>query len=86
MEAIRWGCENGMRTLDFGRTDLDNAGLLAFKRSFGAVESPLPYTYLGAARRDAARGRAGRALSTVIQHSPATVGRLVGEALYRDFA
>lgn len=86
MEAIRWGCENGMRTLDLGRTDLDNAGLLAFKRSFGPAESPLPYSYLGAPRRDPARGLPGRALSTVIQHSPAGVGRLVGEALYRDFA
>ena len=85
MEAIRWGCEHGMRTLDFGRTDLDNEGLLAFKRSWGAVESPLAYTYLGR-KPDTSDGLSRRAMRTVIQHSPATVSRLVGEALYRDFA
>jgi CelD/BcsL family acetyltransferase involved in cellulose biosynthesis len=86
MEAIRWGCRHGRRMLDFGRTDLDNEGLLAFKRSWGAEQSPLSYTYLGAQRPDRAHGISGRALKTVIQHSPPLVGRLVGEVLYRDFA
>jgi CelD/BcsL family acetyltransferase involved in cellulose biosynthesis len=85
-EAIRWGLEDGLAQLDFGRTDLDNEGLAAFKRSFGAIESPLAYSYLGAPLREPGRGLAGRALTTVIQHSPAGVGRFVGEALYRDFA
>ena len=86
MEAIRWGCEHGQRFLDFGRTDLDNDGLLAFKRSWGADESPLAYTYLGTPRRDPAHGLPQRAMRTIIQHSPPAVGRVVGEALYREFA
>jgi CelD/BcsL family acetyltransferase involved in cellulose biosynthesis len=86
MEAIRWGCEHGQRILDFGRTDLGNEGLLAFKRSWGAEESPLRYTYLGARRPDLAQGLPRRAISFVIQHTPPTFGRLVGEVLYRDFA
>jgi CelD/BcsL family acetyltransferase involved in cellulose biosynthesis len=86
MEAIRWGCEHGMRTLDFGRTDLDNEGLLAFKRSWGADESPLAYTYLGRRKPDSAPGSAQRAMRSVIRHSPPAVGRLVGEALYRELA
>jgi CelD/BcsL family acetyltransferase involved in cellulose biosynthesis len=86
MEAIRWGCEHGMRTLDFGRTDLDNDGLMAFKRSWGADELPLAYTYLGRRKPDTGPGLSQRAMKTVIQHSPPALGRLVGEALYRDFA
>jgi CelD/BcsL family acetyltransferase involved in cellulose biosynthesis len=86
MEAIRWGCENGMRTLDFGRTDLDNEGLMAFKRSWGADESALAYTYLGRRKPESAPGSAQRAMSSVIRHSPPAVGRLVGEALYRELA
>jgi CelD/BcsL family acetyltransferase involved in cellulose biosynthesis len=86
MEAIRWGCEHGMRTLDFGRTDLDNDGLMAFKRSWGADELPLAYTYLGRRKPESGPGLSQRAMKTVIQHSPPALGRLVGEALYRDFA
>jgi lipid II:glycine glycyltransferase (peptidoglycan interpeptide bridge formation enzyme) len=86
MEAIRWGCEHGLRTLDFGRTDLDNEGLLAFKRSWGATESPLAYTFLGKSNPDRPPGPAQRAVSSVIRHSPPVVGRLVGEALYRELA
>jgi CelD/BcsL family acetyltransferase involved in cellulose biosynthesis len=86
MEAIRWGCEHGMRTLDFGRTDLDNDGLMAFKRSWGSDELPLAYTYLGRRKPETGPGLSQRAMKTVIQHSPPALGRLVGEALYRDFA
>jgi CelD/BcsL family acetyltransferase involved in cellulose biosynthesis len=86
MEAIRWGCEHGMRTLDFGRTDLGNDGLMAFKRSWGADELPLAYTYLGRRKPDTGPGLSQRAMKSLIQHSPPAVGRLVGEALYRDFA
>jgi CelD/BcsL family acetyltransferase involved in cellulose biosynthesis len=86
MEAIRWGCEQGQHTLDFGRTDLENEGLRAFKRSWGADETPLSYTYVGRAAPDSAVGLRERAMKAVIQHTPPTVGRLVGETLYRDFA
>jgi CelD/BcsL family acetyltransferase involved in cellulose biosynthesis len=86
MEAIRWGCEHGLGVLDFGRTDFDNEGLRAFKASWGAEESPLSYSYLGAPPPDPAHGFAGRAMSSVIRHSPPFVGRLVGATLYRSFA
>jgi hypothetical protein len=86
MEAIRQGCAGGQRVLDFGRTDLDNQGLIAFKRSWGSEEAPLPYTYLGGRLPPSAPGLPQRAVKAVIQHSPPLVGRLVGEALYKDFA
>ena len=83
MEAIRWGCENGMRQLDFGRTDIDNDGLRAFKRAWGAEERVLTYTRLPARPGRSAAPAGSAPLGFVIRRSPALVGQLVGTALYR---
>lgn len=83
MDAIEWGCTNGLRTLDFGRTDPANEGLRAFKRAWGADESPLYYTHFADHPPSAEPGRAQRAVANAIRRAPAPFGRLVGEALYR---
>lgn len=44
-ESIVWGCQNGYKTLDLGRTSCDNEGLMEFKRRWGAVKEPLVYYY-----------------------------------------
>jgi CelD/BcsL family acetyltransferase involved in cellulose biosynthesis len=44
-EAISWASEQGYARFDMGRTAHDNAGLVGFKRSWGALEEPLPYYY-----------------------------------------
>jgi len=82
-EVIRWACESGFQTLDFGRTDADNEGLRSFKRSWGAEEVELAYTYLADRPPEPGPGRRDRLLGTAIRRSPAFVGRLIGEALYR---
>ncbi len=41
-EVIRFGCENGYRTLDLGRS-FKNAGTHEFKRQWGAVDHTLPW-------------------------------------------
>lgn len=82
-EAIRWACEEGWRTLDFGRTDLDNEGLRSFKRSWGAEEVELSYTHLAERAPSPGPGLRERAIGATIRRSPAFVGRLIGEALYR---
>lgn len=84
-EAIRWACESGLRTLDFGRTDLDNEGLRRFKRSWGAAEEELSYTYLTADEPALGPQLRDRVMGATIRRSPPAVGRLVGEALYGHF-
>lgn len=79
-EAIRWSCENGYRSFDFGRTDASNEGLRAFKRGWGTEERPLVYATTGAARSD--RG-VPRVAATVFRHLPTRVGSFVGERIYR---
>lgn len=83
MDAIEWGCANGAHVLDFGRTDLDNSGLRAFKRSWGAEETALRHTYFAERPPAGAPGRAQLALGQLIRAAPAPFGRLVGAALYR---
>jgi hypothetical protein len=85
MEAIRWGCENGQQRLDFGRTDHDNAGLRAFKSTWGATESPLAFTYFGGYNATLGRGRLRHLTGTAIRHTPPSFGRLIGQAFYRHF-
>lgn len=81
--AIQDACARGDRCLDFGRTDLANNGLRAFKGGWGARERALTYSTLapGAARGE--DGVAARALSVAIRRGPRWLCRGTGEALYR---
>jgi CelD/BcsL family acetyltransferase involved in cellulose biosynthesis len=83
LEAIREHAERGYETFDFGRTDLDNEGLRRFKRSLGAEELPLSYTYLSEPAPLGAPSLKDKVMTATIQRSPALVGRLAGEVLYR---
>lgn len=47
-QAIQDACRAGVRKLDFGRTDLDNAGLVTFKDRWGSQRSELTYWRLTA--------------------------------------
>jgi hypothetical protein len=81
-EAVAWGGRQGLHTLDFGRTDMDNAGLRAFKLAWGAEERTLGYTLLSDRPRvDSVR--TPRIVGAAIRRGPRSVGRLVGEAFYR---
>jgi CelD/BcsL family acetyltransferase involved in cellulose biosynthesis len=84
-KAIQTACEQGCRSMDFGRTDAGQEGLAAFKRSWGAREEPLVYGTIGSdAHGEAGGGGTGRrALGAVIRHSPPLVCRFTGELLYR---
>ena len=80
--AIKGGCERAAKVFDFGRSDLEDEGLRAFKRSWGAVEEPLVYTALGHPAKSV-NGSAERLLKPVLRRSPLWVGRSLGEVFYR---
>lgn len=82
MEAIRWGCETGHHTLDFGRTELDNEGLRRFKRAWGATEYPMRYSTFGTPSSVERPSRLRSVLHATIPRAPAAFGRAVGTALY----
>jgi CelD/BcsL family acetyltransferase involved in cellulose biosynthesis len=83
--AIQWGCENGYKVLDMGRSHIDDHGLRHFKRRWGAEEYPLVYSFLPERNTGLTNGRLKNVLEAVICHSPPWVCRLTGELLYWHF-
>jgi CelD/BcsL family acetyltransferase involved in cellulose biosynthesis len=83
LEAIRWGCEDGMQRLDFGRTDIGHETLRAFKESWGADERIVEYHALGETRATSGDGALAARAAPLLRRAPPLVGRAVGELLYR---
>lgn len=82
-DVIQWACLQGYRTLDFGRTDVENEGLRNFKSGWGAVESPLVYTTFGETLNAGSGGFVTTTIATIIRSSPPWVCRAAGELLYK---
>jgi hypothetical protein len=84
-EALKWHRQQGFKTLNLGRSEMKNAGLLQFKRTWGAVESRVRYY-----RYDFGKGAyvskppGGGGLSTkLFARAPLGVLRLLGRLLYK---
>jgi len=82
-EVMVEASRDGLHTLDFGRTDSDAPGLRAYKRGWGADETPLVYSQVSRHARGVTRPHVGRLPQMIIRESPTWVCRAVGEALYR---
>jgi CelD/BcsL family acetyltransferase involved in cellulose biosynthesis len=82
-QAIQDSCAAGARVFDFGRTEIGNDGLRAFKLSWGADERPLAYTVLASSPPSSRLEVAQRLLKPVIRHSPTAFGRAIGALGYR---
>jgi lipid II:glycine glycyltransferase (peptidoglycan interpeptide bridge formation enzyme) len=80
---IKWACENGYHTLDWGRIQVDQGGLRQFKVGWGAVEEPVAYSFIGAGPSTRTRSRLQNALAVIIRRSRPEVCRFLGEVLYR---
>ncbi|MBE3560609.1 MAG: GNAT family N-acetyltransferase [Ktedonobacteraceae bacterium] len=84
--AIEWGCNQGYRTFDFGRTARDNQGLMEFKRRWGAIQEPLPYYYYPHAAGLAATSETSwkyRLLTNTWKKLPLAITGPLGGYLYR---
>ena len=80
--VIADAASRGFRELDFGRTDVADAGLRRFKSGWGAEEAPLVYTVLGDSRHRSAAS-AVRLISPLIRRMTPSFSRALGEVLYR---
>jgi CelD/BcsL family acetyltransferase involved in cellulose biosynthesis len=81
--AIQDACAHGNHRFDFGRTDLGNQGLRAFKAGWGASERPLRYSSLEPGAAAGAEGLTTRVLGLAIRRGPSWVCRGTGATLYR---
>jgi lipid II:glycine glycyltransferase (peptidoglycan interpeptide bridge formation enzyme) len=84
--GICWGCENGYRLLDMGRSSLSNIGLRQFKSRWGAKESPLIYSTLSAKPLSSPSDKLERLMHTTIRNTPSWVCRATGELIYKHYA
>jgi len=84
-EAIRIFSNEGARTFHFGRTEPENAGLLQFKRGWGAVEGPLVYgKYNFKSEKWVINSASASGLHTkLFSRMPLFALRFVGKILYR---
>jgi len=80
-DAIRWGCAQGYRVVDLGRSDLDGEGLIRYKRGWGAEELPLRY-YRVPAEAVVKRSNSTGVLKPLMQHMPVSILKVIGKVLY----
>lgn len=75
---------SGAEKIDFGRTDLNNKGLIAFKDRFGTSRKLLTYyRYTKTSRRGVANLWDSRAVRQIISSLPEAVSSAAGRVLYR---
>jgi Acetyltransferase (GNAT) domain len=83
-KAIQEAKEQGLQEFDLGRTDSDNAGLIAFKGHLGATASSLTYLRSPAPRRwSLTEGQGMRIALRVIGHLPGGLLSTAGRLLYK---
>ena len=74
----------GAEQIDFGRTDLDNEGLIEFKDRLGTTRRPLTYfRYPGSEARDGVVASCLPAARHVFSVLPDTLSSRMGGLLYR---
>jgi hypothetical protein len=75
---------SGAEKIDFGRTDLDNAGLIAFKDRLGTNRKPLTYyRYAKTRKRGIASLQDSRAIRQFFSLLPEVISSAAGRMLYR---
>lgn len=86
-EAIRWCAENGIQYIDLGRTDIDQTGLLQFKRNWNSIEKELNY-YKFSLQKNAFISDKPKIRSSYpfFQKLPMPLLRIIGRLLYKHLA
>lgn len=85
-QAIQQAKAMGLEELDLGRSDLEDVGLIDFKRHLGAASSTLVYHRFPASRTaPSPSGWKLRAAKRVFALAPDAVLKLAGRLLYRHF-
>ena len=84
-DAICFGCENGYKIMDWGRTDISDSGLRRYKNKWNSTEVPLVYSTNFQVEPNQMRQKLTSIIKFLINKSPLWVCRLSGELLYKYF-
>jgi hypothetical protein len=86
-DAIERLRQEGSHRLSFGRTALQDAGLLQFKRGWGTTESIVPYSRIGLGKAVAVQTgysrKAAEAGMDIARKLPIPMLRLLGSIVYK---
>jgi len=84
-EALTWYNKQGFETLSLGRTEMNNPGLLQFKRTWGAEERVVKYHRYDLRKRNYVplRSRTSAHIERLFSRFPTSVLRLVGRFFYK---
>jgi len=83
-EAINWYAHRTYESIDFGRTDLSNDGLLQFKRGWGAREQRINYYRFDTKKNEFVQhSLVSENYQYIFKYLPTLVSRIVGKALYK---
>lgn len=90
-EAIQWACRAGYQRFSFGKTSLDNEGLVTFKRGWGAEAVPLRYYYYPdvvglTSTAYGEKSRKYQAITIAWRALPAPLTDRIGGLLYKHLA
>lgn len=83
--AIQEAKSCGLEELDFGRSDSNNPGLIAFKEHFGAKRSALTYYMSPSSEADCAKGSERKIPASLLKLMPDYALKITGKVLYRHF-
>ena len=82
--AIQRAKQRGLEEMDLGRSDVNQAGLIAFKERLGGTRSTLTYyTWPASHHRSSLSGRFRPAVRWAVAHLPDAALDLTGRLLYR---
>ena len=84
-EAMRWYAQQGYRSLCFGRSALENDGLLQFKRGWGAAERAIHYYKYDVEKSTFVRGVNNQFTGSrrLFHHLPIPLLQMTGSMLYK---
>ena len=83
-ESIRWLCRNGFKSLHFGRTEIENQGLLQFKRGWRPKEAKVGYYRFNINNNAfSTENNCIRSSYSLFKILPISVLKLIGRVLYR---
>jgi hypothetical protein len=84
-EAIKWYKNHAVRTLSLGRTELDNLGLLQYKRTWGAKESIIKYHRFYYCKKSFVQPYMRDSYKKIFSRTPMAILRIAGRLLSRHF-
>jgi len=88
-EVIRWGCEEGYRVFDFGRSSR-GSGTYRFKKQWGALEEPLNWQIINRAGKFSVTVQSDdpryRWAANAWKHLPLTVANSIGPVLRKQLS